>query len=673
MPGPEYYARRLFFEKGKDTKDIKREDITSTVIIEGVESTFEQVLSAFEQDLQRSQQYGKMVHSFVQYLLETDPEAKARAKDDAVGYAKKYGKEFTALEKHPDLKNIDLHFEDILERSGIVADPTGLKGISKSKLDRIAPEITLVSELLKDSFGNFIGTTADGIIQHANGEISLVDWKTGDIAKDMNTAYLMKYGSKFGISDSRLARGYLEVAFRAVILKEKHPDMRFRNIRIIKLNRDGSSQNMDVDLQPYLYTIGEYYKENHPEIYKEMVVKGMLEASQYEGISEKVVNVFDRIAHLPFEEQLLYLKTKLAALHGDKTKQQIERDPEIKKLSALYSEAILELEKLPGMNLKEQSPDLPSFGGLKNFSDVANPKLQVLHKILLDAKNTINQITSLRDNEHNKLYEAVQKESKLPKTSRLLSTSALAGVTYGLFTLQFLPFAGSIIIYKILSRNLSNTKDHFAFIWQKQNPGGKGDLYMNNEDWYLDGNSQVIKMTKAQMEYRNFIRDSMGKDFNAFASKVVEYTDGDETRPVYMFQKLGLPSADLPVGFMPRIPKPIEELREEENFLGSLKNPFGLKTTLGASAKNYFTSFIEDTYEDGNTPIPLRYFKHTGSKVVDSGAHSLNVEAAYKSFMASLHYKDNMDSVKNLFIGMSNAFDEKLDEKLNAKYPKTVE
>jgi hypothetical protein len=136
-----------------------------------------------------------------------------------------------------------------------------------------------------------------------------------------------------------------------------------------------------------------------------------------------------------------------------------------------------------------------------------------------------------------------------------------------------------------------------------------------------------------------------------------------------MYERLELPPV-LPADFMPRIPKPIEELREEESFTS---NFFGLKTTIGASVKNYLTSFIEDTYEDTTSPIPLRYFKHDGSSVVQSQAHSFNVEASFKSFMAALHYKDKMDPVKDLFIGVSNALSEEMDEARNSKYPLTVE
>jgi O6-methylguanine-DNA--protein-cysteine methyltransferase len=206
-------------------------------------------------------------------------------------------------------------------------------------------------------------------------------------------------------------------------------------------------------------------------------------------------------------------------------------------------------------------------------------------------------------------------------------------------------------------------------MWQNVGSADSPEYYLNTEDWYKDYNGNIKQMSKAQMEYRDYIQRSMKEDFAKFANKVVEYTKGDETRPIYMWQKLGLDSPNLPDNFMPRIPKPIEELREEENFVS---NAFGLKTTIGHSVKTYLTNFIEDNYEDTTSPIPLRYLKHTGSKVVESANHSFNVEASYKSFMASLHYKDNMDSVSDLFIGVSNAFKEAQDEQKNAAYPNLV-
>jgi hypothetical protein len=251
-------------------------------------------------------------------------------------------------------------------------------------------------------------------------------------------------------------------------------------------------------------------------------------------VGEDIIKVFSAIEHLPMEEQLLYLKTKLAALHANKTKQEIERDPTLSKLSSRYANAILEIEKIPGLDLNAKTADLPFIGSLKNFSDISNPKIQTLHKILLEAKDRIRHETSEADEQHDALYKELLKDKRKPRVSRILSGGALAGVTYGLFTLQFLPFAGGILAYKILSRNLANTREHFDFMWRESKDVGRPGFYMNTEDSYIDRSGNVVQMTQAQKNYRDFIHRSMAEAYEKFAHKVVDYRNGREQTYIYV-------------------------------------------------------------------------------------------------------------------------------------------
>ena len=669
---PEFRLRELLRKAGFNLQDKPLSTITETFKLGDQTYTVAQLLAAEELKYSKFQKYGKMVHSFLQFKLERDPDAKSKARADAVKYANDYqaagGESFTTLENHPKLSEIDKNFNAICKRAGLTINEDLEKGITAKMLDKVLPEVILVSDLLTDESGVPIGTTADGIIQHSNGEISLIDWKTGNIVSDMGTAYLMAYGDKFDLADSKLNRGYLELAFRAMILKEQHPDMVFRNIRIVKLNYDGSSQNMNLDLTPFLNTIGEYYKINKPEIYAKLQSKKLLDAASYEGVGEDLVGVYKQIPQgLEYAEQVDWLKTQLAILHANKTKEEIQRDSAVLKRSIQLTNAILELEKIPGANFNENTPDLPYIGNLKNFSDIANPKVQTLHKILLTAKDNIHKITGDRNKEHDKLMLAVEKDAKVKRKNTTLQVSASALVIYGVVAYSFLPFAGGLLLYKIGKRAFtSSTKDFYSFMWRQSTDVGRPGYYMNTGDTYIDGQGKVQKMSQAQTEYRDYIQRTMREDFNKIANKVVGQKLSGQ--PMYMWERQGWPS-ELPDDFMPRIPKPTDELREEEDFTA---NYLGIKTTLSNSARKYMTSFVEDTFGDPEGTIPLKYFKHTGSTVVENSMHSMHAEASYKSFMASLHYKDNMDTVKDMFIGLSNAMNEELDENRKAKYPETV-
>jgi hypothetical protein len=168
-------ARKFFKEYGINVDGIPVNEITETITLEGEIIKFSDVVAFKEKEFNKHRLFGKLVHSFLQYKLETDPGARATIKTQALEYAKEYGTPFTTLETHPDLYNIDQNIQQIIDKTGIIVDLEGTKGIPKAKQDKVAPELSIVSELLTDKEGNKLGTTADGFVQHYNGEVTLVD------------------------------------------------------------------------------------------------------------------------------------------------------------------------------------------------------------------------------------------------------------------------------------------------------------------------------------------------------------------------------------------------------------------------------------------------------------------------------------------------------------------
>lgn len=484
----------------------------------------------------------------------------------------------------------------------------------------------------------------------------------------MMSPILLQYGEDLGIPDSKLSRAYLELAFRTIILKEKFPEATFRNIQLVKLDKEGNAHSMKLDLQPYLHVIGNYYKKNKPETYKTLQERGLLEVTNYQGTSSAIVKVFDQIKGLPFEDQLSYLKSRLAALIGGRTKEQLDSKPELKSMVVEYTEAILQLEKVTGINLDEKTPDLPYLSkSFKNFSDIANPKVQTLHKIIMDAKNTVTTKLKGYEAEHDKLYNKVV-AAEVKNKRKVLDALGSTALIYSLVTLNPLWFGLTIVSHKLLTRKLfPSTRAHFAFMWEKSTDSSRG-YFLNRKDYYtLEG--QQIKLSEEQKAYRDFVYKTMEKEYYDTMHEVVGYKFNNLSKPLYKYEQLGLP-AELPENFMPRVPKPLEEIREEESFWA---NGAGIKTSLSHRAKTYFTSFVEDNFEDRSTPIPLKYFLSQNSPVIESEAHSFNVEASFKMFMGNLLYKQQMDSVHDIAVGTQNALEEEKDEEGNKRYPLLTE
>lgn len=633
--------------------------LTESVTVEGVEITFQRLLSIITTELDTARIKGKMIHSFLQFAFEEDPVKKEQARLQAVDYAKQYGKPFVRLEDHEDLMKIWRNIEQIAFDTNLALNVGDNRKYSAKLKDKMVPEVTLVSDLITDSKGNKIGTTADGLVEHFNGDLSILDWKTGDITKNRDTPYLIKYGSKFGLTDSKLTRGYLELAFRALIIKEKFPEATFREIKIVKIDKDGKAHNMRLELSPYLATISEYYKENNPELHKTLTERGLLDASNYEGVSNSLLDVNDQIAHLPHEERLIYLKNKLASLHHGKSKEQIERDPDIKALSNRYTKAILELEKVPGVNLEESTSDIPYIiGRFKNLSDISNPKVQTFHKILLKAKDKVAKESKEYEDKHDELLRNLFNEQK-KRSSRVADTALLIGTVAAVGTASPLLFGASLIARAVIKRQLNTkTRDYWAFMWRK----GTDGAYMNMLDTYnLKGVETAL--TPAQKAYRDFVRSSMEEKYSEFANELVG--DDKYSRPISRANLLKMPST-LPATFMPRIPKEFDEVREEENFL---QGGAGIGSAIKYQTRRYLTSFIEDSFDNPSTPIPFKFFQHEGSSVVQDELHSFDVEASYKAFMKNMTYKKHMDSVYDLALGVAQTLHDELDEDGRAKYP----
>lgn len=639
-------------------REVDSKTLTGTIKYDGQEITFDELHQAFIVRFDKARLKGKMVHSFMQYAFEEDSERKAAARQQAIDYAKQYGEPFTRIESHKELANIWDNIEQIAFDANIAVNLGETRKYQTKFKDRIAPEVTIVSDKIVDSRGNKIGTTIDGLVEHPNGDLSLVDWKTGFITKDMNTPYFLKYGAKFGLSDSKLTRGYLELAFRALLIKEKFPNARFRDIKIVKINSDGTSQNMRVELSKYLATIGEYYKETNPSLYKELSEKGLFDAEQYAGKTQSFIEVENMISGMAHEDRLVYLKAKLATLHHGKTKEQIERDADIKAETIKYTNAILELEKMPGVDLSEDTGDLPYLGRFKNLSDISNPKVQTFHRALLKAKDNVAKEKKEIFDEHDRLLRELEKDQATRSNKRIDSIIGLAA-TASLLTFNPWLFIGAYVGSRVIKRFNVKTKDYWAFMWAK----GKDGFYLNTADTYTDSDGNVKQMSTAQRNYRDFVKKKMEAEYASFANEIV--AEDKQGRSMTRAQVLKIP-AFLPKNFMPRVPKNYEEVREEEKWY---QNAMGIASAAKFQAKRYLTTFIEQTFDNPNSPIPFSYFHHEGSTVVEEELYSFDAQVAFKSFMTNMIYKKHMDSMYDLSLGVSSTLHEELDESGKARYP----
>ena len=104
-----------------------------------------------------------------------------------------------------------------------------------------------------------VATQIDGLIQHEDGTLTMVDWKSGGyFLSDRSTAQMMRYstGTIDNVGDSKLSKAKLELALRAIMVKEHAPNAKFKNIFVHHLERNNPfKQPFTVDLKDYILII----------------------------------------------------------------------------------------------------------------------------------------------------------------------------------------------------------------------------------------------------------------------------------------------------------------------------------------------------------------------------------------------------------------------------------
>lgn len=600
---------------------------------------------------------GKIGHAYIEYKLSNSPEAL----ENATMWANKLypGVPLNRLEI---IQNLERDLQLILNLSGINVSVDGTKRYDIP--DRIAPEVVLVSSILKDENGKPLATTADGVIQTKYNQLKLVDWKFGNLTSDSQTSHIMAYGD---VKDSKLSKAKLELVMRAIMLKERYEGASFEFLRLVGIRGDNYN-TFDVDMQPYLDMIGNYYKENNKEVYNELQKRKLLNEETYMGVRPLTIKYIHELDKLPsFADKVQWVENRLNEITLNS---ELSVEPtSVKQQRAALTQLYQELTAAPGTKFTTSMEDIPkTFGQLKNFSDIAHPIVQTFHQEFLRRKTSKNnefegyatKATKLLG----KVLEEAQDSSKKRKLVRnILSTMTAVGVVTLNPILAFAPLAANII----LRRTQTKRKDAFNFVWRRVKDGTRNGYYMNTLDTYND-NGVEKPLTKAQREYRDYVVSTMRSLYTEVMGAPAFVTSNGKvlTKAEVMNRPLVLPD-----DFAPRYPKSIDEHREGQPFY---EGGFGVLT----SAKDYFkrnlTSLIEDEFHNNDSKggLPLKFYSHFNSKIVKENLHTMDMQMAYHQFMDSLLEKKYGDGLYSIAEGVKNTLELKVDETGKQKYPELV-
>lgn len=132
--------------------------------------------------------------------------------------------------------------------------------------DRIVMEVKVASQLLG------IAGTTDAVVEHADGYLSLFDFKAGT---NLNRQFLdepLRFGrrAQFTITDNPRHRYKLQLMLYAMVIKINNPEAKFRNISLIHMPDEFTlyrgNNRTKVEVEPYLDMLRAFYK-SQPEIW----------------------------------------------------------------------------------------------------------------------------------------------------------------------------------------------------------------------------------------------------------------------------------------------------------------------------------------------------------------------------------------------------------------------
>jgi hypothetical protein len=609
-------------------------DKSQKITINGTELTFDELVQAYELNEKTPILIGKLTHAYIEYLLTKSREALAKTES----YAAALGVPYIDLDKHPNLREIHDNFGEIVRLSGITI------GEKQSKFDdNIGSEVTLKSDILKDSEGYNLASTADLITEKFNGDIGLVDFKSGNITSNYSTSIFMPHGAKFGVRDTKLNHAFMELALRAIMIKEANPDAKFSYLRIVKTSKYGHHEMYEGELELFLNVIGNYYKTTNPSVYAQLEEKGLLDVNNYQGTSMSSLKYYSKIQGKSREESIAIINSELDRLHSIPfTGKQPDYIREgIKELT----EVRLELE-----GIKDIKADLTTDKGfmakISTLSDLDKKSIKGLNKLLIEARDKETKEVGTIFNQWDKLLEDVYAERPNygSKKQMIGKTAATLSILFGVATLNPFILGMGIAGAYAVRRSIQNPKDAFGFMYVKSTDPDRPGYFLNNTDSH-----NGVKLTKAERSLRDYYKAKLASLYQDSMSVVVDMKGSME---ITKAMAMRMPPT-LPDNFIVRPPKTLDEYKAESELLSSF---FGVKDYLKHTMAANVVSLLErdaGISQKDSLYYPVKNF-YTSGKVVESEMHSFDADLGFKMMVGNLVHKKHFDTLYPVAQGVIN-------------------
>lgn len=601
--------------------------------------SFEEIKDKIRKDTEKARMKGKVIHKMIEgYLKHTDMDHYA---DDIEGFMNK-----------ADLSAREFYWFDTNRVKGLL----GQLGINTEEfgITDIAYRDNIASELMMTNPDLGIGTANDFFVEHSDGSVSFIDFKTGTrfLDNEDTVTRLMQHSESLSspIYDSTLNRAKVELVMRMIMAKMNKPDLQVRDLKIAHISKFHGNQVRHVDVQQYLDYINNNMRVSINQLTKEVKKKPELreelEMKKKQYAAMKEAKVFD-FQNYVTPANLFGLDETLDTITDPAKRLEFMKT----KISQKAAESLVH-----NKNIREDTLDSTKkflYGVLNQFRAANEGKLESAER--KDIGVLVMAATGLRDQNNaflktfSRFFENAQTKLTQRVNEVLGEQSAFRKADRALYKEYFERTGRTQAMgAKLFSYPESNApvplseQGVFDFMYTLKDVGGKmtrvGAVYTEQ------GN-----LTDAQWNYYKETKKVLKEHYEAVRNKVAYY---DKTnKPVTYAQEFARNNVTYEKwseSFLPTIPYLNKEEILAKNYnTGKITSVEGIK----GLAKDYWENY-QDRYNLAiqnefrfNIGLPLKYM-HSEEFVGDE--HSFNVSAAVDMFTRNMITKLEMDDVYNV-------------------------
>lgn len=604
--------------------------------------SFDEVKSEIKKSYEDSRIRGKILHKMIEGFLKFND-------------IKHFQEDIDTLRQQSNISEYDLLWFDPNRIKSIMLN-LGINSADYNNTD-VAFRDNIASELMMVNESLGIGTSNDGLIEHSDGTVSFMDYKTGSkFLADENTQTKMLYsnGLVSPIYDSKLNRAKLELVTRMIMAKMNKPDLRVRDLKIAYISRYYGDQIRNIDTQAHLDYIANNLKVTIKELEKaskdNLVLKEQLTQKRLEYKAMHDAKVFD--FHNYQGESNIFDKFQddetLATLTDPKQKMDWLKN----KVANKTRESLIKEHEVTRSTLKNIKTSVIAVLNSVKSTDQSNVETTDKNDISLFASYTLG----LRDQKNaflqsfSQLYETAV-DKLFNRTNTLLGEqSDFRKADRALYKEYFQRSGRSQAIgAKVFSYSKGNEivpinkQGVFDFMYTWKNIGGEP---VRIGATYTEQDINAGKITQAQWNYYKESKKVLKEVYEGVRTKVAYTTDrGRNITYGEEYQKNdGFGFKEFEESFLPTIPfQRAEEIAEKNIETGNL-NPLKL---LGEYFNNYQNRYNlaiqnEDRFNIG---VPLKYMSNN---FLENDDHSYNVTNAVDIFSRHMIQKLELDDVYDI-------------------------